>query len=129
MFHALFGVKTLSGTLFAPPLKIPGYGTRLDYFKKVYEATDEMMADMTANQGEFNTSVASLEDDFTTNGFQSVFKSKNVPPESDDDAHIAATFENTTAGNPRSVLTNPRNPRQFNIIEGGRQCVSHFLYQ
>ena len=29
MFHALFGVKTLSGTLFAPPLKKPGYGARL----------------------------------------------------------------------------------------------------
>ena len=28
MFQALLGLKTLSGTLFAPPLKKPGYGTR-----------------------------------------------------------------------------------------------------
>ena len=28
LFHALFGVKILSGTLFAPPLQKPGYGAR-----------------------------------------------------------------------------------------------------
>ena len=28
LLHALFGVKVLSGTIFAPPLQKPGYGAR-----------------------------------------------------------------------------------------------------
>ena len=30
LFHSLFGVKTLSGTLLAPPLMKKGYGARCD---------------------------------------------------------------------------------------------------
>ena len=38
MFHALLGVKTLSGTLFAPPLKKPGYGARKKAAKAALKA-------------------------------------------------------------------------------------------